>query len=413
MYCNISVLDFGLYLRQKWSEVAMTLDASLIQVTSFDAFGAINGSTPASRVRSSSITLSQTALPYRLPLNFHVVVGGNRFFALTFNVSLGAWWVASKALPAVPTSPTARGAVVNSWQIYSITPTTLCGNVTAPVFVGVVLNAFTHLAAYAILAQTGITTVDATTVTNGKVGNAGLPAQITGNFVTAGSPSGVDNSPAEIALANGELTALVGAINTYTATLLLTIVAGGSSVTITYLPNINYNSGSSLVYSTSTIIFDAGGNASAQFFLTASSAITFTTSTIELLNGACAGNIFWLAGTSITFTTQTGAIPGNLIAGTDITFTSTPAIIGRIYSRGTHVSFSGITSVTAVPQCYPSDPIVCNVSSVEAYRVNSFNPPLNAQYFPSMLLSGGGSALPPTPTTTPTSIGWFIPAQAP
>jgi hypothetical protein len=214
------------------------------------------------------------------------------------------------------------------------------------------LSLYSNLTQYAVLAQTGITTVNTTTINNGLYGNAGGSTQIIGAFVPAGSPSGEDNDFLDINNANNELIGLKIDFNTVRNSKTSLAIPTGSN--ITFLPGINYNSGSSITFTNTVINFDASGDSSAQFYIFASSSITFTGVTINLLNGASQCNIFWVADTgAITFTT-TPAIYGFLIAGTAVTFTTTSTIFSHIYAQTANVTFSGTTLVdaTCTIPCY-------------------------------------------------------------
>jgi len=201
---------------------------------------------------------------------------------------------------------------------------------------------------YAIIAQTSLTTVNTTTVNNGKYGNAAGAGATTGTFTATGSPSGVDHT--NVGTATTELTALVNALNVRRAEFPQSTISGASAQTVTYLPNIDYRSGSSLTYdTTSTIQFDAGGTTNAQFFITAEAgSITFNGVSFVLLNGACAGNIFFRASAAITCTDFDSVGQGNLIAGTSITSAAAHTFNGRMYAQTAAVTFSGTSAVNVI-----------------------------------------------------------------
>ena len=91
---------------------------------------------------------------------------------------------------------------------------------------------------------------------------------------------------------------------------------------------------------------NAGGDPSAQFFITAGTSIAFNSgSSITLTNGASQKNVFWLAGSSMTFSAPT--LPPNIYGifiGTTINFAAAANIYGRVYSN-TSISFGGISSL--------------------------------------------------------------------
>ena len=211
------------------------------------------------------------------------------------------------------------------------------------------LESYPTLKSFEILARTGITTVDTTTVNNGYYGSTN--GVYSGPFVPTGSPSGVNNNSVALTVANTELAQLTASIAALPSP--QPIPAPVLDV-VTFTPG-KYVSGSAITFSTVAINFDAQNDPDALFYIIAASSITFTTITMNLLNGAQACHIYWLASAAeITFTTLGIPIVGNLIAGTSITFTDTPQIDGHIYAQ-TAVSFTGITLANAIacaPVCY-------------------------------------------------------------
>jgi hypothetical protein len=208
--------------------------------------------------------------------------------------------------------------------------------------------AYSALNAYAVLASSGITTVNTTTITNGVYGTPG-GVGIVGAFI------GTLDGGANATTAQTQLTALVNAILATTIT--GTITGGGG--TIIYTPG-RYNASATILYTSGTnIVLDAQGNTNAPFFFTASSTITFTSiASITLINGASNCNVFWLAGSAIAFSgTSPIAIPGIYIAGSAITFDNGSNVLGRLYAQTQNVTFSGTSSVNAT--C--SQNIVCYV----------------------------------------------------
>lgn len=214
--------------------------------------------------------------------------------------------------------------------------------------------AYATLNTYAVLASSGIITVNTTTITNGFYGSS--TPLYTGAFVGT-----VDSG--NVTTAQTQLTALVGAINTYTSGLPSSSL-GIVAAPITLYPNINYNSGSVIIFQGVPITLDAQGNSNAQFFITAGSAFTFNNvPSITLINGASNCNIFWLAGTAIDFTgTLPSSIPGIFIAGSAITFANASQVLGRLYAQTENVTFSGTSSVNGACEqnivCYAKGTLI-------------------------------------------------------
>jgi len=225
----------------------------------------------------------------------------------------------------------------------------------------IIVTDYPVLVSYAITAQSGLNSTDTTTVNDGYYGS--LNSSVLGTYVATGSPSGVNND--SVSTANAQATAMVGAISVITpVTPLLTTYSG---TTLTFSPNILYQSATSLTFDASTILnFDAAGNSAGQFFVRATSgSITFSNITMNLLNGAQACNIFWVAGTSMTFTTVPN-VYGFLLAGSAITFTTSTTVEGHVYARGTSASFLGSTLINS------SCPVVCYLKGTQILTKNGY-----------------------------------------
>jgi antigen 43 len=222
--------------------------------------------------------------------------------------------------------------------------------------------AYATLNTYAVLASSGIVTVNTTTITNGFYGSS--------TPLYTGAIIGTVDS-ANVTTAQTQLTALVGAINTYRSGLSSTAL-GIVAAPITLYPNINYESGSAIIFQGIPITLDAQGNSNAQFFITAGSSFTFNNvPSITLINGASNCNIFWLAGTAIEFTgTSPSSIPGIFIAGSAITFANASQILGRLYAQTENVTFSGTSSVNGA--CTQN--IVCYAKGTLILTKNGFVP---------------------------------------
>jgi hypothetical protein len=198
-------------------------------------------------------------------------------------------------------------------------------------------SAYATLNTYAVLASSAITAVDATIITNGSYGSSPT-ATYTGPIAPL-TPDTAHASDAQLEL--GTLISAIGAVPSPQP--IVPVVSGP----VTFVPG-KYNVAGDLTFSPgTTITLDAENNSNAQFFFTASTAITFNTVTsITLINGASNLNVFWVAGTAITFAgTSPASIPGILIAGSAVTFAAASQILGRVYAKTAAISFSGISSV--------------------------------------------------------------------
>jgi hypothetical protein len=207
---------------------------------------------------------------------------------------------------------------------------------------------YSVLSSYAILASSGITTVNTTTVTNGYYGSSVVP---TGAYVAVGLPSG-ENS-ADVTTAQTQLTSFITSnLNVIKAALptQTTLNTTYGAVILTFYPNINYTSTSSITFTGTTINLDAQGDSNAQFYITAASSISFTdVPSINLLNGATHCNVFWVASVgSISFgSTIPPVVPGIFIASASITFANASIILGKLYAQSGNVTFSGTSSINA------------------------------------------------------------------
>jgi hypothetical protein len=111
-----------------------------------------------------------------------------------------------------------------------------------------------------------------------------------------------------------------------------------------------YCTGSGFLTLKTTILYlDAQGDANAQFvFQTASTFITSTATSINLINGALAKNVFWQVGSSATLG-GTSSFIGQIFAYAAITVNVNVNVVGRLYC-GTDATFAGGNSITLPSQ---------------------------------------------------------------
>ena len=185
--------------------------------------------------------------------------------------------------------------------------------------------AYPQLSLYAIFAQGTLTK------------NGESPHIVSGNWYGAtvsGTFTGVGLSvldSADASNASTQLTHLKQDITTVTSGLTPTSIGTGGA-NYTFTPG--YYTGTAVSYSSRTLTFNAQGDSSAKFFISATS-FTFTSSTIVLTNGASAANIFWVA--SAGFTTSYTNLFGTVICTTFSTTNSNDhdtTITGHIFSTG-------------------------------------------------------------------------------
>jgi hypothetical protein len=203
------------------------------------------------------------------------------------------------------------------------------------------INSYTTLNTYAVLAGSGITTVNTTTISNGFYGSSPT-ASYTGTFVgTAGTTTNNSTAASQIISLRGDIEAYRTTLGPSTA------IPSPVSGVITLLPNVNY-SAVVITFSGVSIVLDATGFVGTpQFFITSDSSITFANVPSITLINASTCNVFWLSSTAITFTgnSPSPTIPGIYIAGTALSFANASNTTGRLYAQRTNITFSGTSSV--------------------------------------------------------------------
>jgi len=118
-WCNFTIGDLGLYLRQRTQLTQVDLTIQVYAIRTNSSCSNITAWAPVSVSSTITVDLSEAALPYRLPLNvvvdaFSGLVNATNGdvgtpldgtqFAVVITPSTNVWWVASQPMPAVPIS---------------------------------------------------------------------------------------------------------------------------------------------------------------------------------------------------------------------------------------------------------------------------------------------------------------------
>jgi hypothetical protein len=197
---------------------------------------------------------------------------------------------------------------------------------------------------FAVLAGTTVTNTGATTIT----GNVGVSPGTAVVGFPPGIVSGVINAADAVALqAQTDLVAAYNDAASRSTTVTVTADLGGQ----TLLPGV-YTGGA--LGLTGALTLDAQGDPNAVFvFQAASTLITGSTSSINLINNANPCNIYWQVGSSATLGTNSSFI-GTIIALTSITAQTGAQVDGRLLARNGAVTLDNNTialaaCLTAVP----------------------------------------------------------------
>jgi hypothetical protein len=199
-------------------------------------------------------------------------------------------------------------------------------------------------ASFAVLAGSTITNTGATTVT----GDLGLSP---GTAVT-GFPPGQVTGATHIAdaaamQAKNDLAAAYDDAASRPATATVPVELGGT----TKGPGV-YQSPAGTFGITGALTLDAQGDPDAVFvFKAASTLITASASTVNLVNGARACNVFWQVGSSATLGTYS-ILRGSVLALASITVTTGVTVDGRTLARGAAVTLD--TDTVTRPTCAQS-----------------------------------------------------------
>ncbi|MEU4536682.1 ice-binding family protein [Streptosporangium sp. NPDC023825] len=237
---------------------------------------------------------------------------------------------------------------------------------------------------YAVLAGTTVTSTGPTVVT----GNLGVsPGTAVTGFppgVVVGTIHSADTGSAQ---AQVDLTAAYDDAAGQLATSLPTEL-GGTTVT----PGA-YDSASGTFEITGELTLDGQGDPNAVFiFKTASTLVTASASTVNLINGAQACNVFWQVGSSATLGTGS-SFAGNILALTSITATTGVNVDGRLLARNGAVTMD--TNFVTLAECEGPPPredrtTATTLSAVCSQRVAG-----------RLILTATVTASGPTPPTGP------------
>jgi hypothetical protein len=252
------------------------------------------------------------------------------------------------------------------------------GAATPPVTLGTA-------AAFAVLGGSTVTNTGATKI----IGDLGLSP---GTAVT-GIPPGQVNGAAHVAdgVASQAKNDLVTAFNDVTgrpSTATVPVELGGTTMT----PGV-YNSPAGTFGITGTVTLDGQGDPNAVFiFKAASTLITASGSSVDLVNGANACNVFWQVGSSATLGTYS-IIRGNVLALASITSTTGVTVEGRLLARDAAVTLD--TATITRPNCAPK-PAADTLTTTTTSLVSSTNPAAVGQLvtFNASVVADTGTAIP-------------------
>jgi Ice-binding-like/Bacterial Ig-like domain (group 3) len=139
---------------------------------------------------------------------------------------------------------------------------------------------------------------------------------------------------------------------------------------------------------TGTLTLDAQGDPNAVFiFKAASTLITASASTVNLINGAQAANVFWVVGSSATLGTYS-IFRGNILALASITVTTGVTVDGRVLARTAAVTLDTDTITRPIGVQQPAVTTTSLTSSLNPA------PPGQSVTFTATVVSATGTAIP-------------------
>jgi hypothetical protein len=120
---------------------------------------------------------------------------------------------------------------------------------------------------------------------------------------------------------------------------------------------------------TGTLTLDAQGDPNAVFvFQAASTLITASTSTVDLINGADPCNVFWQVGSSATLGTNSDFV-GTILALTSVAAATGATVEGRLLARNGEVTLDD--NVITVPVCESAPPETTTTTTVDTTTVDT------------------------------------------
>lgn len=218
---------------------------------------------------------------------------------------------------------------------------------------------------FAVLAGQGVTNTGPTTV-NGDLGTWPNPS-VTGAGLTVNGSIHAADAVAQQAQADTTVAYNDAAGRTPVSTVATEL--GGQTLTAGA-----YNSSSGTFEITGPLTLDAQGNPNAVFvFRAASTLITASASTVNLINGASACNVFWQIGSSATLGTNS-MFRGTILALASITVTTGVTIEGRALARNGSVTLNTdtITRATCAPPQTTSTTISSSANPSDAGQAVTF-----------------------------------------
>jgi len=244
---------------------------------------------------------------------------------------------------------------------------------TAPVSLGTA-------ASFAVLAGSTVTNTGPTTIN----GDLGLSPGTSVTGFPPGQVNGAEHVADAVALqAKNDLTAAYNDAAGRPTTATVPVELGGTTKT----PGV-YDSPAGTFGITGTLTLDAQGDPNAVFiFKAASTLITASASSVNLVNGARASNVYWLVGSSATLGTYS-TLRGDVLALTSITVTTGVTVDGRTLARNAAVT---LDSDTITRPADVQTPVPTTTSLVSSADPTMTGAPVT---FTATVTAGAGAATP-------------------